>query len=86
MGVRGSLGNYSGESDRIAMPVSRTLMGFVAILGLIPIAPTVFWGPMAYAVMGGLAVATLRGLPPRPLRNHEGSNSLPVAASGPLQV
>ncbi len=30
-----------------------------AILGMIPIAPTVFWGPMAYAVMGGLAVATL---------------------------
>ena len=26
---------------------------------LIPIAPTVFWGPMAYAVMGGLVVATL---------------------------
>jgi Cu/Ag efflux pump CusA len=29
-----------------------------AILGMIPIAPTVFWGPMAYAIMGGLAVAT----------------------------
>ena len=26
---------------------------------MIPIAPTVFWGPMAYAIMGGLAVATL---------------------------
>ena len=25
---------------------------------MIPIAPTVFWGPMAYAIMGGLAVAT----------------------------
>lgn len=34
-------------------------MGFVAILGMIPIALTVFWGPMAHAVMGGLAVATL---------------------------
>ena len=30
-----------------------------AILGMIPIAPTVFWGPMAFAIMGGLAVATL---------------------------
>jgi hypothetical protein len=30
-----------------------------AILGMIPIAPTVFWGPMAYAVMVGLLVATL---------------------------
>ncbi len=29
------------------------------ILGLIPIAPTVFWGPMAFAIMGGLLVATL---------------------------
>jgi multidrug efflux pump subunit AcrB len=26
---------------------------------LIPIAPTVFWGPMAFAIMGGLFVATL---------------------------
>ena len=26
---------------------------------MIPIAPTVFWGPMAYAVIGGLMVATL---------------------------
>jgi hypothetical protein len=25
---------------------------------MVPIAPTVFWGPMAYAIMGGLAVAT----------------------------
>ena len=25
----------------------------------VPIAPTVFWGPMAYAIMGGLAVATV---------------------------
>jgi multidrug efflux pump subunit AcrB len=29
------------------------------VLGLLPIAPTVFWGPMAFAVMGGLLVATL---------------------------
>jgi multidrug efflux pump len=26
---------------------------------MIPIAPTIFWGPMAYAIMGGLLVATL---------------------------
>ena len=26
---------------------------------MIPIAPTVFWGPMAYAIIGGLAVATV---------------------------
>jgi multidrug efflux pump len=35
------------------------LTAAAAILGMIPIAPTVFWGPMAYAVMGGLAAATL---------------------------
>jgi multidrug efflux pump subunit AcrB len=35
------------------------LTSAAAILGLIPIAPTVFWGPLAYAIMGGLAVATL---------------------------
>jgi hypothetical protein len=26
---------------------------------MIPIAPEVFWGPMAYAIIGGLLVATL---------------------------
>jgi multidrug efflux pump subunit AcrB len=29
------------------------------VLGLIPIAPTIFWGPMAIAIMGGLLVASL---------------------------
>jgi multidrug efflux pump subunit AcrB len=29
------------------------------VLGMIPIAPTVFWGPMAYSIMGGLLVATI---------------------------
>jgi multidrug efflux pump subunit AcrB len=29
------------------------------VLGMIPIAPTVFWGPMAFAIMGGLMVATI---------------------------
>jgi len=28
------------------------------VLGMIPIAVTIFWGPMAYAIMGGLLVAT----------------------------
>jgi len=35
------------------------LTAAAAILGLIPIAEAVFWGPMAYAMMGGLLVATL---------------------------
>ena len=34
------------------------LTATAAILAMIPIAPTVFWGPMAFAIMGGLAVAT----------------------------
>ena len=29
------------------------------VLGMIPIAPTVFWGPMAFAIMGGLLAGTL---------------------------
>jgi multidrug efflux pump subunit AcrB len=35
------------------------LTAAAAILGMLPIAGEVFWGPMAYAVIGGLAVATL---------------------------
>jgi multidrug efflux pump subunit AcrB len=34
------------------------LTAAAAIFGMLPIAPTVFWGPMALAIMGGLAVAT----------------------------
>jgi multidrug efflux pump len=34
------------------------LAAISTILGLVPIAPTVFWGPMAFAIMGGLFVAT----------------------------
>src|SRR6476620_4568595 len=36
-----------------------TLTAQAMILGMAPIAPTVFWGPMADAIMGGLAVATV---------------------------
>lgn len=35
------------------------LTALSTVLGLAPIAPTVFWGPMAFAVMGGLLVATV---------------------------
>jgi len=35
------------------------LTASAAILGMVPIAPTIFWGPMGYAIMGGLAVATV---------------------------
>lgn len=35
------------------------LTAAAAILGMIPIASEVFWGPMAFAIMGGLAVGTI---------------------------
>jgi multidrug efflux pump subunit AcrB len=35
------------------------LTALSTVLGLIPIAPTVFWGPMAFAIMGGLLVGSL---------------------------
>ena len=46
-----------GATEHRLRPI--LLTAAAAILGMIPIAPTVFWGPMAYAAMGGLAVATL---------------------------
>ena len=35
------------------------LTALSTVLGLLPIAPTLFRGPLAFAVMGGLLVATL---------------------------
>lgn len=35
------------------------LTALAAILGMIPIAVQIFWGPMAYAIIGGLAAATV---------------------------
>ena len=35
------------------------LTACAAILGMIPIAVQIFWGPMAYAIIGGLAAATV---------------------------
>ncbi|MCX8101138.1 MAG: efflux RND transporter permease subunit [Geminicoccaceae bacterium] len=35
------------------------LTAISTVLGMVPIAPTVFWGPMAFAIMGGLFAATL---------------------------
>ncbi|TPN81173.1 efflux RND transporter permease subunit [Mesorhizobium sp. CU2] len=56
----------NGASARVAvmeatMHRARPIMltALAAILGMIPIAPQVFWGPMAYAIIGGLAVATV---------------------------
>lgn len=35
------------------------LTAISTVVGMIPIAPNVFWGPMAFAIMGGLLVGTL---------------------------
>jgi multidrug efflux pump len=35
------------------------LTAISTVLGMIPIALTIFWGPMAYAIMGGLLIATV---------------------------
>jgi multidrug efflux pump len=42
---------------RRARPVALTTLA--AILGMIPLAGSVFWGPMAITIMGGLLVATV---------------------------
>ena len=42
---------------RRARPVLLTAMA--AILAMIPLSRSVFWGPMAMVIMGGLLVATL---------------------------
>jgi multidrug efflux pump len=52
--VRDAVFSASGSRLRPMM-----LTAISTVLGLIPIAPTVFWGPMAFAIMGGLMVATL---------------------------
>jgi len=51
------------SSTRLNTSFGRLSSGFTppaaaAILGMIPIMHDVFWGPMAYAIVGGLAVAT----------------------------
>ncbi len=47
---------YAAAKDRLTPLV---LTAISTVLGLIPIAPTIFWGPMAIAIMGGLLVASL---------------------------
>jgi multidrug efflux pump len=42
---------------RRARPI--LLTAAAAVLAMIPLAQSAFWGPMAVAIMGGLAVATL---------------------------
>ncbi|MDI6837031.1 MAG: efflux RND transporter permease subunit, partial [Rhizobiaceae bacterium] len=46
-----------GAAVRRFRPIALTAM--TAVLALIPISRGVFWGPLAYAMMGGILVATL---------------------------
>ena len=45
--------------QQLPLPADHADRAVSTVLGMIPIAPTVFWGPMAFAIMGGLLVATL---------------------------
>jgi multidrug efflux pump subunit AcrB len=61
------------------------LTALSTILGLLPIAPTLFWGPMAFAIMGGLLVATLLTLvflPTLYVTVYGGRASRPEVAGG----
>jgi multidrug efflux pump subunit AcrB len=46
-----------GSAVRRFRPISLTAA--TAVLAMIPLSRSVFWGPMAVAIMGGLVVATL---------------------------
>jgi multidrug efflux pump subunit AcrB len=76
----------SASSSRLR-PMSLTAIS--TVLGLIPIAPTVFWGPMAFAIMGGLLVATMLTLVFLPtvyvtwFRGKEAAAGAPSSAQAP---
>jgi multidrug efflux pump len=65
------------------------LTALAAILGMIPLAGSIFWGPMAITIMGGLFVATVLTLIVVPVlyalwfRVHadEGATSAPTIAA-----
>jgi len=67
------------------------LTAISTVLGMVPIAPTVFWGPMAFAIMGGLLVATILTLVFLPVlyvtwfswREPVPAAALPAPCSGP---
>jgi multidrug efflux pump subunit AcrB len=81
-------GRYRAIVDatvRRARPVALTALA--AILGMIPLAGNIFWGPMAITIMGGLFVATVLTLLVVPalyalwfrVREHEAAPATPAA-------
>jgi multidrug efflux pump subunit AcrB len=84
--ARGQLPNEAiiAASLHRARPI--VLTACAAILGMIPIASEIFWGPMASAIIGGLAVATLLTLTLLPsamslLLAAEGRRAVPAGLS-----
>ena len=57
--LKGATVEKAAESAALSRFRPLMLTTLSTVLGLAPIAPTVFWGPMAFAVMGGLLVATV---------------------------
>jgi multidrug efflux pump len=62
--IEGDIKNGDTPYDAVKLSVVRRfrpimLTAAAAILGMIPLISSAFWGPMAVAVMGGLFVATL---------------------------
>ncbi|HLA33324.1 MAG TPA: efflux RND transporter permease subunit [Rhodocyclaceae bacterium] len=57
------------------------LTALAAILAMIPLTRSVFWGPMAWAIMGGLMVATLLTLLVLPAMFAAWHRAKPVAAA-----
>ena len=51
------MGSRCGATEHRMRPI--LLTAAAASLGLMPIAREIFWGPMAYAMMGGIIVGTL---------------------------
>jgi multidrug efflux pump subunit AcrB len=68
------------------------LTALSTVLGLLPIAPTLFWGPMAFAIMGGLLVATVLTLIVLPVLyvtiygDKPGATPMGVEAQGPAKA
>ena len=64
------------------------LTAAAAVLAMIPLSRSVFWGPMAVAIMGGLAVATVLTLLALPamyaawfrVKREDSSRPAPLAA------
>ena len=54
LGLKTAMMNASASRFR---PI--ILTAFTAVLAMIPLTKSIFWGPMAYSIMGGLILATV---------------------------